>query len=50
MNLYNSWNSKQFFFINKTILHYACESGNIDIVKYIISLDVIDIKSQTIFL
>ena len=32
----------------KTILHIACESGNLELVKYIISLDKIDITSKTI--
>ena len=35
---------------NNTILHLACESGYIDIVKYIISLNKIDINLETIFL
>lgn len=36
--------------INNTILHLACESGYIDIVKYIISLNKIDINLETIFM
>lgn len=31
-------------------MHLACKSGNIDLVKYIISLNKIDIKSKNIFL
>lgn len=38
------------FFPNETILHIACESKNIDLVKYIISLKKIDVKSKTVFL
>lgn len=34
--------------INKTILHFACEEGNLDIVKYLVSLDKIDIAAQSI--
>lgn len=34
--------------IFQTILHYACELGNIDLVKYLISLDKIDITSKDI--
>lgn len=37
------------FFFNETILHIACESKNIDLVKYIISLKAIDINAKTIF-
>lgn len=33
-----------------TILHIACEIGNIDLVKYIISLNRIDIDSKIILL
>lgn len=31
-----------------TILHYACRSGNIDLVKYLISLNKIDMQAKTI--
>ena len=34
--------------INKTILHLACESGNVELVKYIISLNKIDVTLKTI--
>lgn len=34
--------------IYETILHMACKSGNTQIVKCIISLNHIDINSQTI--
>ena len=37
------------FFPNETILHIACESKNIDLVKYLISLKKIDVKSKTVF-
>ena len=33
-----------------TILHLACKSGNCDLVKYLILLDIIDITSKTILL
>ena len=35
--------------IFKTILHFACKSGNVELVQYIISLNMIDITSRTIF-
>ena len=41
------FNNKNIF---KTILHLACESGNVELVKYIISLDKIDITSKTILI
>ena len=34
--------------IFETILHFACISGNLEFVKYIISLNKIDITSKTI--
>lgn len=34
----------------ETILHLACELGNIELVKYIISLNKIDITSKTILI
>ena len=34
----------------ETILHSACKSGNLEVVKYIISLNKIDITSKTIFI
>lgn len=40
----------QFVVSDETILHFACGSGNVDLVKYIISLNKIDIKSTTVFL
>lgn len=30
----------------KNILYLACESGNIDIIKYILSLNTIDINAK----
>ena len=36
--------------IKGNILHLACESGNLEVVKYIISLNKIDITSKTIFI
>ena len=33
-----------------TILHLACKLGNVDLVKYIISLNKIDITSKAIFI
>lgn len=39
---------KNKYNIYYTILHIACELGNIDLVKYIISLKKIDIKSQIV--
>lgn len=40
----------EFFFIifYDTLLHLACESGNLELVKYLISLNKIDIKSTNI--
>lgn len=35
-------------FFNETILHIACESGNFELVDYLISLDKIDISSTTV--
>lgn len=40
----------QIIDIFETILHIACESGNLELVKYIISLNIIDINSKTVFL
>ena len=34
--------------IFETILHFACISGNLEFVKYIISLNKIDITSKNI--
>ena len=34
------------FFINNNCLHFACNSGNITLVKYIISLNVFDINEE----
>lgn len=39
------WNYKQFF-LNRTISHYACLSGNVELVKYLISLHVYIQKSD----
>lgn len=36
-------------YFNETLLHQACKSGDIDLAKYLISLNKIDIKSTTIF-
>lgn len=33
----------------ETILHLACKLGNIDIVKYLMSLDKFDITTKSIF-
>lgn len=30
----------------KNLLHYACEAGNIDLVKYLVSLNQIDIFAK----
>ncbi|KAK8843074.1 hypothetical protein M9Y10_025265 [Tritrichomonas musculus] len=35
--------------VQGNILHLACKSGDIDLVKYLISLDKIDINTKTIF-
>lgn len=32
--------------IYKTIFHSACESGNLELVKYLISFDGIDITAE----
>lgn len=34
----------------RTLLHNACHSGNIDLVKYLISLNQIDLNSKDVFL
>lgn len=34
----------------KSILHHACESGNVELVKYLLSLNRLDINSNDIFL
>ena len=36
--------------IYETLLHQACKSGNIEIVKYLISLNKIDINAKTILI
>lgn len=33
----------------KTFLYFVCELGNIELVKYIISLNIIDITLKNIF-
>lgn len=33
----------------KSILHHACESGNVELVKYLLSLNRLDINSNDIF-
>lgn len=40
---------KKYFFFNRTIIHHACESGNYDLIKYLIHLDNIDITVNSIF-
>lgn len=35
--------------IYKNILHYACESGNLELVKYLVSLNELDINDKTVF-
>lgn len=49
-SVFNSRNlrNSQIFF-NKTILHLACKSGNIDLVRYIVSLGKIKVSSQKVF-
>lgn len=42
-----SWNSNKNIY--NTILHVACKLGYFDIAKYIISCDMISLKSQNIF-
>lgn len=41
--------SKSIFFY-ETLLHFACKLGNLDIVKYIISLDKIDVSQKAVYL
>ena len=36
-------------FVYNTLLNFACGAGNIELVKYLISLDKIDINSTNIF-
>lgn len=38
-----------FKYDKSSILHVACASGDLDLVKYLISLNVIDLKSKSIF-
>lgn len=40
--------SKIIIFLNRTILHYACEYGNIAIVSYLLSLAKFDINERDI--
>ena len=44
----NLWSSKNIN-IFETVLDYACQSGNIYLVEYIVSLNKIDINSKSIF-
>lgn len=37
------------FIIYESILYKACENGNIELVKYIISLKKIDVNQKNIF-
>lgn len=46
---YNSWNFQNDN-IYETILHSACQSGNIELVKYLIKMDQININSTDIIL
>lgn len=39
----------KYIFINATILHYACKSGNRELVRYLISLKKIDANTLTVF-
>ena len=39
---------KNFFY--RTLLQSACKSGNIDLVKYILSFNKIDITTKNIFI
>ena len=40
----------QIYIIYETILYPACISGNLELVKYLISLHEIDIKSKDVFI
>lgn len=39
-----------YVFLNNTFLHLACKSGNLELVKYLTSLNKIDIKSTNVSL
>lgn len=36
------------YFIYSTLLHLACKYGNLELVKYLISLNKFDMKSENI--
>lgn len=36
--------------LNETILHLACQSSSVDVVKYLISLNKFDINAVSIFI
>lgn len=37
-------------YFNETLLHLACESGNLDLVKYLISLNEINLNEKDILI
>lgn len=42
-------NEISFIYIYETLLHKACKSENVELVKYIISLNKFDINSKIVF-
>lgn len=42
----------EFFFIlvYESVLYYACQSGNLDLVKYLISLNKVEIGNDNVFI
>ena len=48
LNRKSSWNFILYF--NETLLYQACKSGDIEIVKHLISLNKFDIKYKAILI
>ena len=44
-----SWNFLKKIIAYETILHSACESGSIGLVKYVLSLGELNVNVETIF-
>lgn len=44
----NSKSSKKIKYFNETMLHIACQSGNVDLVKYIVTSKLCDLISKDV--